>query len=49
MQQTVLLSAIVAASLVVLALFGGVNDEDIAKCQAATNYSAERCIHEIMR
>lgn len=43
------LSGIALAALALLILFGGVSDKDIAKCQASTNYSAERCVHEIVR
>lgn len=48
-KEKALLSGIALAALVALTLFGQVSQADIAKCQEATNYSAERCLHEIMR
>lgn len=47
--EKVILSSIALGALVLLVLFGGVSEADIAKCQETTNYSAERCMHEIMR
>jgi hypothetical protein len=47
--EKITLLSIALAALAVLVLFSGVSDEDIAKCQETTNYSAERCLHEIMR
>lgn len=49
MNEKIVISCFALASLAVLFLFGGVSDQDIKKCQATTNYSAERCMHEIMR
>lgn len=47
--EKITLSTVVLAAAVLLILFGGVSEADIAKCQEATNYSAERCLHELMR
>jgi hypothetical protein len=47
--EKVTLSAIIVLALTLLTLFGGVSQKDIAKCQETTNYSAERCLHEIAR
>lgn len=47
--EKITLSAITLAALALLILFGRASEAEIARCQEATNYSAERCLHEIMR
>ena len=47
--EKITLSTIALAVLALFALYGGASEADIAQCQEATGWSAERCLHEIMR